>query len=306
MMRMMISLTVQHTPLHRTPARDVGACQRHCFSMVSSGRSRELRGICSASRGDGTLTRRRMHLAGLSLGMMLSVDTCGGEKALAEESSRAYFDLTVDGAPFGRIVIETLGKNKIGEQRFLDLSQGVQGVGYRRDKITQLQENYIVGGGLKSLSYEANGQTGITGGPTAELLEEELSASTHMKHDTAGLVSLNVLPMKDLQSKEKLTAIDGKFVTVSQTFGLRPNGTEIFITTGPAPNLDGTNLLVGRVVSGMDVVEKLQKLPRVKNNTNSPFFQAGKKAGDLRANVAELAFDRPFSKVIISNCGLLQ
>jgi peptidyl-prolyl cis-trans isomerase B (cyclophilin B) len=301
----MLSLTVQHTPFHRTPARDIGASQRRRLSMSSSGRSRELLGACCASRGDDALTRRGMHLAGLSLGMMLSVDILGGDKVLAEESSRAYFDFTVDGAPFGRIVIETLGKNKIGEQRFLDLAKGVQGVGYRRDKITQLQENYIVGGGLKSLSYEANGRTGITGGPTAELLEEELSSST-LKHDAAGLVSLNVLPMKDLQSKEKLTAIDGKFVTVSQTFGLRPNGTEIFITTGPASNLDETNLLVGRVVSGMDVVERLQKLPRVKNNTNSPFFQAGKKAGDLRANVAELAFDRPFSKVIISNCGLLQ
>jgi peptidyl-prolyl cis-trans isomerase B (cyclophilin B) len=102
-----------------------------------------------------------------------------------------------------------------------------------------------------------------------------------------------------------MKAIDGKFVNVTQVFGQRPNGTEFYITTGPAPDLDATNLIIGQVVSGMDVVKRLQELPRVKNNTNSPFFQAGKTFKDRRANVAELSFDRPFSKVLIKNCGLV-
>jgi peptidyl-prolyl cis-trans isomerase B (cyclophilin B) len=36
-------------------------------------------------------------------------------------------------------------------------------------------------------------------------------------------------------------------------------------------------------MQGMDVVQAIAALPRVKDNTNSPFFQAGKAAGGRRA-----------------------
>ena len=96
----------------------------------------------------------------------------------------------------------------------------------------------------------------------------------------------------------------------------------------------------------MDVVSRLAALPRVKDNTASPFFQArpgaahglsvlasgaaslrprrrrlallmmqharcpcpilqaGKAAGDKRADVAERAFGRPFAKIVIERCGI--
>ena len=217
-----------------------------------------------------------------------------------------YLEISVDRKPFGRIEIEVFSDPnvKIGEQRFLDLCKEVQGVGYKRGKINRLLDSYIQGGALTNLSYTADGRTGITGGLTAELLEEELDRSTR-KHDMAGLVSLNVRPKKDMETKDMLKAIDGKFVNVTQTFGMPPNGTEFSITTGPAPDLDGINLIVGRVVSGMDVVEALQKLPKVKNNEGSAFFKAGKMAKDRRADVAELGFDRPFSAVVVKQSGII-
>ena len=73
----------------------------------------------------------------------------------------------------------------------------------------------------------------------------------------------------------KLKAIKGKLVNVLERSGVAPNGTEFAITTGGAPELDDTNLIVGRVVEGMDIVSSLSKLPVVKNNSSSPFFQAG-------------------------------
>lgn len=261
-------------------------------------------GICKLE--PQVVRRRDLVLGGMSVLSLQFAQTIATKPTYAEGSNKAYLDITVDGVSFGRIEIETFGNaaSRIGEQRFLDLAKEIQGVGYKRGKITQLQDTYIVGGGLTSLSYAANGETGITGGVTAEYLEDELQAST-LKHQSAGLVSLNIRPMKDLESKDSIKAIDGKFVNVTQVFGQRPNGTEFYITTGPAPDLDGINLIIGRVVSGMDVVKRLQELPRVKNNTNSPFFQAGKTFKDRRANVAELSFDRPFSKVLIKNCGLV-
>lgn len=229
----------------------------------------------------------------------------GYSESAVSPKKRAYFDIAVDGQPEGRVVVEVVSgpNNQVGAQRFLDLAQGIEGVGYRRSKINLLQDNFISGGGLKALSYKASGRTKISGGENVELLEDELN-SFRLKHDVAGLVSLNVRPRKELEAKDKLVAVKGKFISVTETFGELPNGTEFCVTTNAAPELDYTNLVIGKVVKGMDVIERLSRLPRVRDNTNSPFFQAGKRAGDRRASVAEKSFGKPFSKIIITGCGI--
>lgn len=109
-------------------------------------------------------------------------------------------------------------------------------------------------------------------------------------------------------SKEetKLVAEKGKLVEVVERSGVIPNGTGFAITTGAAPDLDKTHIIVGQVIEGMDVLEQLDKLPVVKNNSSSPFFIVGKAAGDKRANVAELGFDRPFKKVAVAAAGIAE
>ena len=56
------------------------------------------------------------------------------------------------------------------------------------------------------------------------------------------------------ETKEKLVAYRGKLVTVQEALGESPNGSGFVITLGAAPGLDATNLVVGRVVGGMDLV----------------------------------------------------
>jgi len=230
--------------------------------------------------------------------------------ALADENAinRVFFDITVDGTPFGRIVVEVYsnGDAPVGAQRFLDLAgkRGKEGASFRRTKIDLIQDGYIQGSGLKSLSYKASGRTYVTGGVTAELLEDELAASKR-RHDGPGLVSILVRNSKERETKDKLVAVKGKFVTVTEVLGDVPNGSAFAITTRAEPALDQTHLVVGRVIEGQEVVDALAALPRVKNNAASPFFQAGKAAGDKRANVAERAFGKPFSKIVIAECGPL-
>jgi len=47
--------------------------------------------------------------------------------------------------------------------------------------------------------------------------------------------------------QERLVAMRGKLVTLKEQAGEAPNGTQFMITTGPTPELDTTNLIVGKV-----------------------------------------------------------
>ncbi len=74
-------------------------------------------------------------------------------------------------------------------------------------------------------------------------------------------------------TKERLVAYNGRLVRVQEQQGAVPNGSGFVITTAAQPAFDATNLVVGRVVSGMPVVEQIAKMPAVKANTGSPFFK---------------------------------
>lgn len=50
--------------------------------------------------------------------------------------------------------------------------------------------------------------------------------------------------------QERLVAMGGKLVTLKEQAGEAPNGTQFMITTGPTPELDATNLIVGKVCAG--------------------------------------------------------
>ncbi len=52
-------------------------------------------------------------------------------------------------------------------------------------------------------------------------------------------------------------AYRGKLVTVQEALGEAPNGSGFVVTLGPAPGLDSTNLVVGRVTDGMELVRHL-------------------------------------------------
>jgi cyclophilin family peptidyl-prolyl cis-trans isomerase len=80
---------------------------------------------------------------------------------------------------------------------------------------------------------------------------------------------------------------------------------EFTITTGPSTSLDASNVVVGKVLSGMDVVDLLNTVPVTQEDvlgSKSRFADAGK-GFDPRAKLISL--QRPLEKIIIKKAGVL-
>jgi peptidyl-prolyl cis-trans isomerase B (cyclophilin B) len=261
-------------------------------------------GVESKNYSLDIILNKRLLLASATFGPSLLTCFLG---ALAAPGEKVFFDLKLEGQPAGRLVIELFSDVTVGASRFRDLAVGKEGVGYRLSRVDGIFDTHLRVAGVKQLSYSATGDSAIAGGDSVAELEAEMVSPSHL-HDTSGLISLTVKEATERPIEEKLIAKGGKFVTIELQAGEAPNGTGFVITRGPAPNLDKTNLVVGRLVEGMELVEKIASLPFSKPRVewyDGPFFEVGKVIGDKRAVVAEKGFNRPFKRVVISSSGIL-
>ena len=242
------------------------------------------------------------------------VATRAPSAANADEASpvECYFDIAVDAEVLGRVII-AVDDSTLAGARFAQLCRGVDGLSYRRTTIESIEvseddggEIYLRNGGVNAfVTPGTQAAVDIIGGPSAERLVKDLG---RRPHDVPGLVSVFVQrdPSEpEPEAKARLVSVRGKFETVYDAPPPPPNGTAFAITLRPAPELEATNVVVGRVVDGWDVLEAISKLPTVKDNSNSPFFQVAKSIGDKRATVAEQAFSKPFKKVVFQSAGVV-
>ena len=243
--------------------------------------------------------RRAPPFAGAALAAALAL----APPTLATTS--AFFELAIDGAPAGRFTVELFDDVPLGAARFADLARDRRGVGYRGSRIDGVVPGREVrASGLPRLSY-AEGGTGdgvIAGGDTADSLAPELAAAAHAH--APGTVSIVVADAEPDPVKTRLVAIGGKLVTVEEPRRAPPNGTAFTVALATAPELDATNLVVGRVVSGLDAVDAVSRLRATPPKGDSAFFKIAAATGDKRAVVAKKFWRRPIARVIITACGL--
>lgn len=296
-----------------------GALLSPRFRIVSPRSQVNLKASRDVGKAEGST--RRIVLTGLSLLPLFSLveqvlpqaSAADGDAADGDISAgsltHVFFDVTLEGEDIGRIEIETFDDiAKTGSARFKDLAEGKDGVGYRRSRFDGIFPTHLKVEGATSLSYAAGGDSAITGGDSIADLRLEMASSKRLLHDRANLVSLMVEEDKERPITEKLVARDGKLITVALQAGEAPNGTSFTITRTPAPQLDATSLVIGRVVKGMDVIDRIASLPFSKPRDDwydGPFFAAGKAIGDKRATVAEKGFNRPFKRVVVKKCGIV-
>ncbi|KDP20070.1 hypothetical protein JCGZ_05839 [Jatropha curcas] len=228
-------------------------------------------------------------------------------------TKRAFLDISIDGEPAGRIIIGLYGEDaEAGAARFANLVSGAAGISYRRKEFVKIMPNYVQHGGVRSYGVDAElaKRTGSDLEAQTQTLTDEWERQNEMcsssVKNSVGSVSIVVRDPSKPPPKLKLIARKGKLEIDQEEVGTDPNGTEFAIAIRDSPELDASNLVIGKVLEGMAVAERIQQVKTVQENTSSPYFRVAKLIGDKRAVVAERGFNRPYSKVIITNCGLME
>lgn len=213
-------------------------------------------------------------------------------------TARAFLDVSIDGEPVGRIVVGLYGEDvPAGAARFSDLVRGAAGVSYRRKEFIKITPNYVQHGGVRSYGVDAELAQRTGSNLAAESLvnewEREYETCPGIKN-LAGTVSIIVRDPSKPPPKLKLVARKGKLEIDQEEVGTDPNGTEFVIATKDSPELDASSLVVGRVLEGMEVVEKIGQVKTVQENTRSPYFRSvNESAGESKDYI-------PQSKLIIT------
>lgn len=155
---------------------------------------------------------------------------------MADNRSRVWFDITIGGAPTGRVVFE-LYSDVVPKtaDNFRSLCTGEKGTGqagkplhYKGSSFHRVIKSFMIQGGDFTAGNGTGGES-IYG----EKFEDE---NFELKHEKPFLLSM-------------------------ANAGPGTNGSQFFVTTVPTPHLDGKHVVFGEVISGKSVIRQVENAP---------------------------------------------